>query len=85
MSIKVKLRRTKTGEVFNFTHLDGTFIRGSVERLPVIGQPVVFYHRRFGDGWWTTTPVQTITKRGRTIEFETRNSKYVLVKGWGEE
>lgn len=82
--MKVQLRRIKTGPIHNDTPLDDHFVKGSVVRLPKVGEAIVFYHRHFGDGWWHTSPIKEIVKRGKQIDYITMNSIYTLVKGWGD-
>lgn len=82
--MKVQLRRIKTMPIHNETPLDDQFIKGSVKRLPVVGETLTFYHRHFGEGWWITTPIREIVKRGKQIDYITMNSIYTLVKGWGD-
>lgn len=83
--MKVQVRRTKRGTVYNPTVLDTEFVRGSIARMPKVGEVLRFYHRRMDEGWWTTSPVEKITREGKTYILKTMNSVYILIKGWGKE
>lgn len=82
--VKIQLRRTKRGEYHNEDHIDFLFVKGGMNEPPTIGESFTFYRNRMDAGWWKTTPVVNILRTGRVIEFETKNSTYVIKKGWGE-
>lgn len=83
--MKVQMKRTQRGPVYNPTVLDTEFVRGTIPRMPIVGESMRFYHRRMDEGWWTTSPVEKITRKGKTYTLKTMNSVYTLIKGWGQE
>lgn len=82
--IKVQLRRIKTGEEHVPTRLDNEFVKGVIPRMPKVGEGIIFYYTRMDEGWWRTTPIREIVKRGQQMDLLTLNSIYTLVKGWGD-
>lgn len=82
--MKAQLQRKRHGVDFNPSVLDADFKRGVTQALPAVGFPFSFQYEKDGlRETWTTTVVQTITPKGKIVEFTTLNSIYILKKGWG--
>lgn len=82
--MKVQLQRKRRPALYNPAPFDADFKRGVTQALPAVGFAFQFQFEKDGlRETWQTTPVQTITPKGKTMEFTTLNSIYVLKKGWG--
>lgn len=80
---KVQLKRTQRGPMNPPLVVDDGFVRGSMKRMPTVGESMQFFHRHMDEGWIVTSPVVDIEKNGQTWNIRTKNSSYTLIRGWG--
>lgn len=83
--IKIQMKRIYSNKDLWTHKIDEKFCAGSVDRLPIPGETIVFHFDRLGKGSWVTTPVQRIEYNGDVMSVITENSEYQIKKGWDNE
>lgn len=82
--MKIQIQRIGRSQHYNPHPIDERLIEGTIKSLrPGIELDVQF--ARIGDGDWHTTKITRIEYRGESMKLvHTKNSIYLIVKGWKE-
>ncbi len=82
--MKIQIQRIGRSEHYNPHPIDNRLMEGTVKSLrPGIELDVQFAH--LGEGNWHTTKITRIEYRGESMKLvHTKNSIYLVVKGWRE-
>lgn len=82
--MKIQIQRIGRSQHYNHHAIDERLLEGTIKSLrPGIELDVQF--ARIGDGDWHTTKITRIEYRGESMKLvHTKNSIYLIVKGWKE-
>ena len=84
--MKIQIQRIgHSSEAYNHHAIDTRLLEGTVKAIrPGIELDIQF--NRIGDGDWHTTKITRVEYKGESMKLvHTKNSIYLIIKGWRED